>query len=104
MNPIRIVLAEDHTLVRAGIRALLEELPGIEVVAEAGDGQDVLRLIELHQPHVVLTDISMPGLNGLEVAARTATQFPGVRIIILRSHAVAGLCAKPCRIGLGSDR
>ncbi len=87
MNAIRVVLAEDHALVRAGIRALLQDLSGIEVVAEAGNGQDALHLIELHQPDVVLTDIAMPGLNGLEVAARVATQFPGVRVIILSMHA-----------------
>ena len=87
MNAIRVVLVEDHALVRAGIRALLQDLSGIEVVAEAGNGQDALRLIELHQPDVVLTDIAMPGLNGLEVAARVAKQFPGVRVIILSMHA-----------------
>ncbi len=87
MNAIRVVLAEDHALVREGIRALLQDLSGIEVVAEAGNGQDALRLIELHQPDVVLTDIAMPGLNGLEVAARAAKQFPDVRVIILSMHA-----------------
>ena len=80
------MLADDHTLVRAGIRALLEKLPGVEVVGEAGDGREVLNLVKLHQPDVVLMDISMPGLNGLEAAVRMAKEFPNVRVIILSMH------------------
>ncbi|HEX4341966.1 MAG TPA: response regulator transcription factor [Verrucomicrobiae bacterium] len=85
-KPIRIVLADDHTLVRAGIRALLEKLPGVEVVGEAGDGREVLTLVKLQQPDVVLMDITMPGLNGLEASARITREFPGVRVIILSMH------------------
>ena len=85
-KPIRVMLADDHTLVRAGIRALLEKLPGVEVVGEAGDGREVLNLVKLHQPDVVLMDISMPGLNGLEAALRMAKEFPDVRVIILSMH------------------
>ena len=86
VKPIRVMLADDHTLVRAGIRALLEKLPGVEVVGEAGDGREVLNLVKLHRPDVVLMDISMPGLNGLEAAARMAREFPDVRVIILSMH------------------
>jgi DNA-binding NarL/FixJ family response regulator len=86
INPIRVVLADDHTLVRAGIRALLEELPDLEVLGEAGDGREVLDLVKLHQPDVVLMDITMPGLNGLEAAARITKEFPKVRVIILSMH------------------
>ena len=85
-KPIRVMLADDHTLVRAGIRALLEKLPGVEVVGEASDGREVLKLVKLHQPDVVLMDISMPGLNGLETALRMAKEFPDVRVIILSMH------------------
>jgi DNA-binding NarL/FixJ family response regulator len=85
-KPIRVMLADDHTLVRAGIRALLEKLPGVEVVGEAGNGREVLNLVKLHQPDVVLMDISMPGLNGLEAAVRMAKEFPDVRVIILSMH------------------
>ena len=85
-KPIGVMLADDHTLVRAGIRALLEKLPGVEVVGEAGDGREVLNLVKLHQPDVVLMDIPMPGLNGLEAAVRMAREFPGVRVIILSMH------------------
>jgi len=83
---LRVILADDHTLVRAGIRALLEKLPGVEVVGEAGDGRDLLKLAKLHQPDVVLMDITMPGLNGLETAARMGKEFPAVRVIILSMH------------------
>jgi len=83
---IRILLADDHTLVRAGIRALLEKLPGVEVAGEASDGREVMDLIKAHQPDVVLMDISMPGLNGLQALARITRDFPHVRVIILSMH------------------
>ncbi len=83
---IRVLLADDHTLVRAGIRALLEKLPGVEVVGEAGDGREVLNLVKTKEPNVVLMDISMPGLNGLEAATRMAADFPDVRVVILSMH------------------
>ena len=86
VQPIRLILADDHTLVRAGIRALLEKLPGVEVVGEASDGREVLSLVERHRPDVVLLDITMPGLNGLEAAACMARDFPKVRVIILSMH------------------
>ena len=86
LEPIRVLLADDHTLVRAGIRALLEKLPGVEVVGEAGDGREVLNLVKAQRPDVVLMDISMPDLNGLEAAARIAKEFPEVRVIILSMH------------------
>jgi DNA-binding NarL/FixJ family response regulator len=82
----RVLLADDHTLVRAGIRALLEKLPGVEVAGEAGDGREVLELIQAQQPDVVLMDISMPGLNGLQALARVTRDFPPVRVIILSMH------------------
>lgn len=83
---IRILLADDHTLIRAGIRALLEKLPGVEVAGEASDGREVIDLIKTHQPDMVLMDISMPGLNGLQALARITRDFPKVRVIILSMH------------------
>ena len=83
---IRVLLADDHTLVRAGIRALLEKIPGVEVAGEAGDGREVLDLIKAQQPDVVLLDISMPGLNGLQALARITRDFPHVRVVILSMH------------------
>jgi DNA-binding NarL/FixJ family response regulator len=86
VQAVRVILADDHTLVRAGIRALLEKLPGVEVVGEVSDGREVLNLVRTHRPDVVLMDISMPGLNGLEAAERLAKEFPEVRVIILSMH------------------
>lgn len=86
VRPVRVILADDHTLVRAGIRALLERLPEVEVVGEASDGREVMKLVEKHRPDVVLMDIAMPGLNGLEATARMAKEFPNVRTLILSMH------------------
>jgi len=86
VKPIHVILADDHTLVRAGIRALLEKLPEVKVVGEAGDGREVLNLVKAQRPDVVLMDIAMPGLNGLEAAERMARDFPDVRVIILSMH------------------
>ncbi len=85
-QPIHVILADDHTLVRAGIRALLEKLPDVKVIGEAGDGREVLNLVKAQPPDVVLLDIAMPGLNGLEAAERLARDFPTVRVIILTMH------------------
>ena len=86
MNAIRILIADDHTLLRAGIRALLGTFPGVEVVAEAGNGQDALAAAEIHRPDIVLTDIAMPMMNGLELAALLGRDFPGIKTIILSIH------------------
>jgi DNA-binding NarL/FixJ family response regulator len=86
VKPVRVILADDHTLVRAGIRALLEKLPGVEVVGEANDGREVLKLVAAHRPDVVLIDIGMPGLNGLQATARLTKEFPSVQVIILSMH------------------
>lgn len=66
MDPIRVLIADDQRMVRTGLRLILETEPGIEVVAEAADGAEVSRLCERHEPHLVLMDIRMPGLNGIE--------------------------------------
>ncbi len=86
MSAVRILLADDHTLVRAGIRSLLESVAGVEVVAESGDGREALELIARHRPDVALLDIGMPGLSGLEVAKRAAQESPRTRVIILSMH------------------
>jgi len=77
------LLADDHKLVRAGIRSLLERLPGIEVVGEASDGRESVRLAARHQPHVILMDIAMPQLSGLEATRRLKKLSPDTRVIIL---------------------
>jgi DNA-binding NarL/FixJ family response regulator len=86
MKPIRILLADNHPIVRAGIRAQLERMPNVEVVAEANDGREAVDLVKEHQPTLVFMDITMPVLNGLEATERISKNFPGVRVIILSRH------------------
>jgi DNA-binding NarL/FixJ family response regulator len=86
VKPIRILLADDHVLVRAGIRVLVEEIEGIEVVAEAGNGQEALRLIRTHTPDVALLDIAMPLLNGFEVLDEVTRDLPNLNVIVLTVH------------------
>ena len=87
MGTIRVLLTDDHRLVRAGLRALLQSLEGVQVVAEAGNGYEALQPAEQHQPDIVIMDIGMEELNGLEAAARMGKSTPAPRIIILSMHA-----------------
>src|SRR5206468_7341221 len=87
MTPARVLIADDHALVRAGIRAFLEGREVVVVVAEAGNGGEVLELARKHRPDVVLLDISMPGLGGLEASAQLKEELPEVRVVMLSMHA-----------------
>ncbi|MCP5282985.1 MAG: response regulator transcription factor [Rhodoferax sp.] len=86
MSPVRIVLADDHVLLRAGLRKLLETIEGVTVAGEADDGLALLALATELQPDMVLMDIAMPGLNGLEAAARLAKSMPRTKVLILSMH------------------
>lgn len=97
---MRVLLADDHHLVRAGLRALLENQPGVEVVGEAGDGREALDMIERHRPDVALLDITMPGMNGLEVAARVDKASPRTRVVVLSMHAGEAYVAQALRVGV----
>ncbi len=97
---MRVLLADDHTLVRAGIRALLENLSGVEIVAETGDGQEALCLIRDTRPEVAFVDIAMPGLNGLEIAARAGREAPATKVVILSMHGTPGHVAQALRAGV----
>jgi DNA-binding NarL/FixJ family response regulator len=94
-----VLLADDHTLVRAGLRSLLESIPGVEVVAETGDGREALELIGTERPDVALLDIGMPSLNGLEVAKRAAKESPRTRVVMLSMHADASYVRQALRAG-----
>jgi DNA-binding NarL/FixJ family response regulator len=83
----RIVLADDHTLVRTGMRLLLESIPDVKVVGEASDGLEALQLIREHRPDCVLMDLAMPGLNGVDAVRRSTAQFPGIPILVISMHA-----------------
>ena len=87
MNPSRVLLADDHVLVRAGIRALLEKIPNVEVVGEAGTGREALEFVRSKLPNIVLMDVAMTELGGLEALPRITKDFPSVKVIILSAHA-----------------
>lgn len=84
---MRILLADDQGIVRRGMRALLETEPGMEIVAEASDGQEALRLCESASPDVVILDVAMPKLNGIDVAAQARKRRPDLRVIVLSMYA-----------------
>lgn len=86
MTNIRVVIADDHGIVRAGIRSIIQKMDGIDVVGEAVNGSEALELAEKIQPDVFLMDISMPVMNGLEVTVRVTKAFPKVRVIIFSMH------------------
>jgi len=86
MNPVRIVLADDHTVMRNGLRLLLERQPNLKVVGEAADGRQAVALSESANPDVVIMDIGMPNLNGIEAARQIVTHNPRTAIAILSMH------------------
>jgi DNA-binding NarL/FixJ family response regulator len=84
---MRIVLADDHGIVRRGLRSLLEGEPGVEVVGEAANGREALKLLETTKPDMAILDVAMPMLNGIEVTAQAMKAFPDLRVIILSMYA-----------------
>src|SRR3990172_1563035 len=86
MEPIRILIADDHAIVRSGLRVLLESMPDMEVVGEAGTGEETIHQVASLRPGILLLDIAMPGLNGLEAARQIREQAPQVRIIVLTMY------------------
>lgn len=87
MSHVRILLADDHTMVRQGLRKVLEERPEWEVVAEASDGREAVRLAEQHRPDVAIIDVAMPLLNGIETTRQITRRVPGTRVLVLSMHA-----------------
>lgn len=96
---IRILLADDQAIVRSGLRALLEREPGFDVVGEARNGREALQLARERAPDVVITEITMPGMNGLEAACRITSELPGVRVLCLSVHAEESLVVEMLRAG-----
>jgi DNA-binding NarL/FixJ family response regulator len=86
MNKVRVLLAEDHTLVRAGFRALLEKLEGVQVIGEVSDGRTALKVSKELQPDVVLMDIAMPEMNGLQATNRIRQECPNTKILMLSMY------------------
>ncbi len=85
-KPIRVVLADDHDLVRSGIKALLSMVEGVDVIAEARDGRELITLVESLSPDVVMTDISMPGMDGIAAIAEIHAKHPNVRLLVLSMY------------------
>jgi two-component system, NarL family, response regulator NreC len=86
VGKLRIVLGDDHTLFRQGLRKILEERPDWEIVAEAGDGREAVRQVLAEQPDVIVIDIGMPLLNGIEATRQIVRRAPSVRVLILSMH------------------
>jgi DNA-binding NarL/FixJ family response regulator len=82
-TPLRVLLADDHPVFRKGLRALLSSLPGAEVVAEAVDGAEAIRLVAEHRPDVVVMDLNMPGVSGVEATRQILRDRPGTRVLVL---------------------
>jgi two-component system response regulator NreC len=96
---IRILLADDHTVMRRGLRFLLESQPGFSVVAEASDGREAVEQVESARPHVAVLDVAMPNLSGIEAAQRIAAQTPNVAIVILSMHSDEGYVLRALKAG-----
>jgi two-component system, NarL family, response regulator NreC len=86
MGLVRILLADDHTIVRHGLRRMLEERPEWQVVAEACDGREAIRLAEQHKPDVAIIDVAMPLLNGIETTRQLVRKVPGLKVLVLSMH------------------
>jgi len=99
MTKIRVVLADDHTLVRAGIRTLLEGIDNVEVVAEASDGREALELTRKHLPELAVLDIGMKEMDGLQAAAAIRREFPETKVIILSMHSTRDVVEQALRAG-----
>ncbi len=100
METIRILLADDHKLVRAGMRSLLKDVAEVDVIAEASTGREAIDLVEKHQPDIVLMDIAMSGLNGLDAAEHIIKTHPHCKVIILSMHSVKEYVVKALQIGV----
>jgi DNA-binding NarL/FixJ family response regulator len=99
MKPIRILLADDHNLVRSGLKSLLQGMTGVEVVAEATNGREAVDLVGTTNPDVVLMDIGMKELNGIEAAVIIARERPSVRVIILSMHDTQDFVSQALKAG-----
>lgn len=100
MNTVRVLLADDHTLVRSGLKALLERFEGVSVVGEAASGTEAVEMAQAAQPDVVLMDITMDGESGLQAAARLLEKSPEIRVVILSMHDSDEYVARAMRIGV----
>ena len=99
MKPLRILLADDHTVVRKGLRLLLETHPGFQVIAEASNGREAVALAEEHRPDAVVMDVAMPILNGIEAARQISNKLPQTAVVFLSMHSDEGYVLKALKVG-----
>ena len=99
MNETRILLADDHAVIRSGLRLVLERQPDLKVVAEAGDGREAVKLAEATRPHVAVLDVAMPNLNGIEAARQMIASVPGISVVILSMHSDEGYVLRALKAG-----
>src|SRR5215470_8548205 len=99
MRQIRIVIADDHEVVRMGIKALLHQHPELRVVGEAGTGDEAVEQAMTHQPDVVVMDIRMPGMSGVDACRKIVQQLPNTRVVMLTSFAEDELLFAAIRAG-----
>jgi two-component system response regulator NreC len=99
MNPIRVLLADDHTLIRAGLRMVVVSQPDFTVVGEASDGREAVALAEQLKPDVVVMDIGMPSLNGIEACRQIHDSLPGSQVIMLSMHSDEGYVLRALKAG-----
>ena len=100
MAAVRVLLVDDHALVRAGMRSLLKDISDVEVVAETGNGREAVELAKQHQPHIVLMDIAINGMNGLDAAARIVKDQPRCKIIIVSMHSNDEYITRALHVGV----
>lgn len=98
-DPIRLIIADDHLLVREGLVSLLNNEPDIQVIGQAGNGEEVIRRVSQQQPDLILLDITMPGLTGLEAMAQISRQVSQVKIIVLTMHEEEAFFFEALRLG-----
>ena len=99
MSQISILLADDHTIIRSGLRLLLEQQPDFKVVAEAGDGREAVELVSKHHPEVAVLDIGMPQLNGIEATLQIVAKEPQTQVVILSMHSDEGYVLRALKAG-----
>jgi two-component system response regulator NreC len=97
---IRILLADDHTVIRRGLRLVLERQPGFQVIGEAADGRETVALAEAHQPDVIVLDLSMPNLSGIEAARQICSKLPHTAIVTLSMHSDEGYVLRALKAGV----